>query len=147
VELDLLIEQTFEVRARFELAAGRLVDAWLEARGVQVSREDFRIAAEYLARDGWSVEELPGLRVRLGCREIVPLVVTREEAVMVAVRRLAIPNGARKSALLRTPPRRPSRRLVIAAEPFAAPSPPLAACDVSRSARSGEAACRAELPA
>jgi hypothetical protein len=148
VELDLLIEQTFEVRARFELAAGRMADAWLGARGLQVSREDFRIAREFLERDGWSVDELPGVRVRLGCREIVPVVMTREAAVMVALRRLAVPSGARKNALLRMPPpRRPGRRLVIAAEPFVARSPAILPRDVSRSARSDEAACRVELPA
>src|SRR5437763_3303652 len=54
-----------EVRSRFALAAARMADAWLRAGQVRVPAHDFRIVRDFLERDGWTVEELPGVRVRL----------------------------------------------------------------------------------
>ena len=140
MELDLLLEPPFEVCARFELAAARIADAWLAARGGRVSREDFGIARAFLERDGWKVEELPGVRVRLACHEVAPSVMTREAAVLVALRRLARPRFGRPSALVSSTP---VRRVAFTVRSLA----PLPRLDVSPPARSGEAAVPVELPA
>jgi hypothetical protein len=100
VEVDVLEIRPFEVRTRFELAAARMADAWLHAGDVRVSAEDFRIARDYLERDGWLVEQRPGLRVRLCHRGFFSEEMTREEAVLVAFRRLVLPATARRTAVL-----------------------------------------------
>jgi hypothetical protein len=91
VEHDLVATRAREVTSRFELAATRIADGWLRARRVRVSLADFRIASQFLERDGWKVEELPGLRVRLSHRDVREET-TREEAVMAAFRRLVAPS-------------------------------------------------------
>jgi len=88
-----------EVRSRFELAAARMADAWLRAGGVRVSTHDFRIARDFLERDGWTVEELPGVFVRLRCGDLLSDEMTREGAVLVALRRLVAPGEWRRRAL------------------------------------------------
>ena len=86
---DLVATRPLPVTSRFQLAAPRLADAWLRAGRIRVSPEEFRIAREFLERDGWTVEELPGVRVRLRHPGFSGET-TREEAVVVALRRLVV---------------------------------------------------------
>ncbi len=88
-----------EVRSRFALAAARMADAWLRAGHVRVSAQDFRIVRDFLERDGWTVEELPGLCVRLRCAGVLSAEITREAATLVALRRLVAPGEWRRRAL------------------------------------------------
>jgi hypothetical protein len=87
-----------EVGARFALAAARMAETWLRARHVRVSPQDFRIVRDFLERDGWTVEELPGLGVRLrGGGASAEM--SREAAALVALRRLVAPSERRRRAL------------------------------------------------
>ena len=88
-----------EVRSRFVLAAARMVDVWLHAGQVRVSTEDFRIVRDFLERDGWTVEELPGVCVRLRSGGVPSAEMTREAAALVALRRLVAPSEWRRRAL------------------------------------------------
>jgi hypothetical protein len=87
-----------EVGARFALAAARMAEAWLRAGHVRVSAQDFRIVRDFLERDGWTVEELPGLGVRLGGGG-ASAEMSREAAALVALRRLVAPSERRRGAL------------------------------------------------
>ena len=98
-ETCLLTRPPPEVRSRFALAAARLADAWLRAGHVRVSAEDFRIVRDFLERDGWTVEELPGLSVRLRSGGVLSAKMTREAAALVALRRLVAPGEWRQRAL------------------------------------------------
>src|SRR5439155_12392222 len=88
-----------EVSSRFALAAARMADAWLRAGRVRVSAHDFRIVRDFLESDGWTVEELPGVCVRLRCGGVVSGEMTRESAALVALRRLVAPGEWRRRAL------------------------------------------------
>ena len=88
-----------EVKSRFTLAAARMADAWLRAGHVRVPAHDFRIVRDFLERDGWTVEELPGLCVRLRCAGVLSAEITREAATLVALRRLVAPGEWRRRAL------------------------------------------------
>src|SRR2546428_10373419 len=88
-----------EVRSRFALAAARLADAWLRAGRVRVSANEFRIVRDFLERDGWTVEELPGVCVRLRSDASLSAEMTREAAALVALRRLVAPGEWRRRAL------------------------------------------------
>jgi len=87
-ETRLLTSPPPEVSSRFALAAARMADAWLRTGRVRVS-----------ARDGWTVEELPGLCVRLRCAGVLSAEITREAATLVALRRLVAPGEWRRRAL------------------------------------------------
>jgi hypothetical protein len=136
-ETRLPIGPTPEVRSRFGLAAARMADAWLRAGRVRVSANDFRIVRDFLERDGWTVEELPGVCVRLRSGGSLSAEMTREAAALVALRRLAAPGELRRRAL-RT-------REVRAARPVATPIP--APVRLGARARSGDAAPGVGLPA
>jgi hypothetical protein len=88
-----------EARSRFALAAARMADAWLRAGHVRVSAHDFRIVRDFLERDGWTVEELPGVCVRLQSGGVLSAEMTREAATLVALRRLVAPGEWRRRAL------------------------------------------------
>jgi hypothetical protein len=88
-----------EVKSRFALAAARMADAWLRAGYIQVSGQDFRIVRDFLEDDGWTVEELPGLWVRLRSGSTPSAEMTREHAALVALRRLVAPSEWRRRAL------------------------------------------------
>jgi hypothetical protein len=88
-----------EFKSRFALAAARMADAWLRAGHVRVSSEDFRIVRAFLEDDGWTVEELPGLWVRLRSGSAHSAEMTRERAALVALRRLVAPSEWRRRAL------------------------------------------------
>lgn len=76
------------VRARFELVAARIADAWISSGELKVSTADLRLAQEFLEQTGYQVQEVPGLLVRL-TREGRTEEMTREKAVLLAMRRLA----------------------------------------------------------
>jgi hypothetical protein len=94
VEQNVLETRPREVRTRFELAARRLVETWLEAGSMQVSASDMRIAREFLELTGMRVEETPGVLVRLSTRGGRAQEVTREVAFLMALRRLAEKDAA-----------------------------------------------------
>ena len=77
------------VKARFELAAARLADAWTESGTMVISVGDLALATEYLTQVGWQVKRTSGLLVRLTDRDGQTKDVSREQAVMVALRELA----------------------------------------------------------
>jgi hypothetical protein len=89
MEEDLTAKQPHPVRTRFELAIGRMMDAWLIAGRVQVSADDVKLAREFLELSGWRVEEAGHANLRLVHRDGRSEEVTREAAVMTALRRLA----------------------------------------------------------
>jgi hypothetical protein len=82
-------ERPQKVETHFELAARRLADGWLRAGHFHVSAGDFRLAREFLERTGLNVTELPGLVVQLRTPRGAAEEMTREEAVVVALQRLA----------------------------------------------------------
>ena len=87
---EILTEQEIKpVSSRFELAVRRIVDGWLAAGRVQISPDDVRIAREFLEAAGWRVEEVPGARFRVVKRDGRTQEMTREAAVMAALRKLA----------------------------------------------------------
>lgn len=77
------------VTARFQLAAARLADAWAAAGEVTVNADDMALAADYLRHVGWQVKQVEGLIIRLTDREGHTEDVTREQAVLRALRELA----------------------------------------------------------
>jgi hypothetical protein len=77
------------VSTRFELAIGRMIERWVTAGRVQISANDVRMAREFLEQDGCRVEDLPDLRVRVVSRRGRGEEMTREDAVVAALRRLA----------------------------------------------------------
>jgi hypothetical protein len=76
------------IRARFELIASRIADAWISSGKLEVSVSDLRLAQEFLEQTGYQVQEVPGLLIRL-TRDGQSEEVTREKAVLLAMRRLA----------------------------------------------------------
>jgi hypothetical protein len=139
VEDDLVGLRPVVVATRFELAAKRIADGWLRARRLRVSRDDFQLARDFLARDGWRVEERPGLRVRLARRDVA-VETTREGAVVVALRRLTAPADGWAAAVRAVP-------AFPAAPESSAPRPAAVPRAVSARARMRGAACPAELHA
>jgi hypothetical protein len=89
VEHDLTQEQAHPVRSRFELAIRRMMDAWFAAGHVRVSLADVKLAREFLEQDGCKVEDAPGANVRVVSREGRTQEMSREAAVVAALRRLA----------------------------------------------------------
>jgi len=77
------------VQTQFELAAWRMVDRWLEDGRIRVSAGDVRLAREFLEHTGCRVEDVPGLRVRVVNGEGRAQEMTREAAVLIALRQLA----------------------------------------------------------
>src|SRR5207253_7338647 len=125
-----------EVRSRFALAAARLADAWLRAGRVRVSAHDFRIVRDFLECDGWTVEELPGVCVRLRCAGVLSAEMTREAAALIALRRLVAPGEWRRRAL------RAGDEHAAPPGAIPAPAPPR----LSARARSDAAPCRVGSP-
>ena len=81
------------IRARFELVAARIADAWINSGVMKVSTSDLHLAQEFLEQTGYQVQEVPGLLVRL-TREGQSEEMTREKAVLLAMRRLAAQDKA-----------------------------------------------------
>jgi hypothetical protein len=74
------------IATQFELSAARLMESWITAGSVHVSAGDLRMAAEFLRQVGWQVEETAGLMVKLRGADGCTREVTREAAIMFAVR-------------------------------------------------------------
>jgi len=89
LEQNVLDERARPVETRFELAAWRMVERWLEAGQILVSAGDVRMAREFLEHTGCRVEDVPGLRVRVVNGDGRAQGMTREAAVMIALRQLA----------------------------------------------------------
>lgn len=77
------------VRAQFELAAARITESWVSAGRISVSAGDLALAQEFLEQVGWQVQQVPGLLVRLTNRDGRSQEMTREDAVVQALRELA----------------------------------------------------------
>jgi hypothetical protein len=90
---DVTSERARPVRARFELAIRRMMDAWLDAGRLQVSSGDVRLAREYLEMLGCRIEETADARLRVVNPEGRSQEMTREGAVVAALRRLAERGG------------------------------------------------------
>ncbi len=89
MEHDLTETIAHPVRTRFELAIGRMMDAWLTARRIEITAADVKLACEFLEENGCRVEDAPHARVRVVSREGRSQEMTREAAVLTALRRLA----------------------------------------------------------
>ena len=77
------------VANRFELAAGRMADAWLHAGRMTVTRADLLLACEFLRASGWRVARLDDGLIRVHRRGGSARSVTPEHLVLLAMRRLA----------------------------------------------------------
>jgi hypothetical protein len=82
-------ERVQAVSTRFELAIGRMIERWVAAGRFEIDANDVRMAREFLEREGCKVEDLPDLKVRVVSRRGRLSDMTREDAVMEALRRLA----------------------------------------------------------
>ena len=89
MEHDVTEEREHQVRTRFELAVGRMMDAWLTAHRIEVSAADVKLACEFLEDSGWKVEDAPAARLRVVTHDGHEEEITREAAVLMALRRLA----------------------------------------------------------
>jgi hypothetical protein len=90
IEQNVLDDRPRKVVARFELAAPRMVDEWLAAGTMHVSAAEMCIAQEFLEQAGLTVERTIGARVRIVNRQGRAEEISREDAVMMALRRLAM---------------------------------------------------------
>jgi hypothetical protein len=77
------------IETQFELFASKLMESWIASGSVQVSSGDLRMAAEFLQQVGWRVEEAAGLMVKLRNKDGRTREMTREAAILFAVRCLA----------------------------------------------------------
>ena len=89
MEQNVLDQPARPVETRFELAAWRMVEGWLTAGRIDVSAVDVRLAREFLEHTGSRVEDMPGLLVRVVTGEGRAQEMTREAAVLIALRQLA----------------------------------------------------------
>ncbi len=89
MEHDLTQQQPHLVCTRFELGVQRMIDTWIAAGRLEVSPADLQLAREFLEQSGWKVEDAPDLRIRIVDREGQVAEMSREGAVMAALRRLA----------------------------------------------------------
>ena len=89
MEHDVTEERAHQVRTRFELAVGRMMDGWLTAHRIEVSATDVKLACEFLEHTGWKVEDAPLARLRVVTSDGHEEEITREAAVLMALRRLA----------------------------------------------------------
>ena len=79
-------ERPRPIESQFELFAAKLMESWISAGSVQVSAGDLRMAAEFLRQVGWQVEETAGLMVKLRGTDGRTREMTREDAMLFAVR-------------------------------------------------------------
>ena len=86
---DLLSDPPRPVEVLFEIAAHRILTTWLDTREVVATEDDVRLAAQFLHRAGISLEPLSSSEVRLVSQRGESTVLTREAAILTAVRSLA----------------------------------------------------------
>jgi hypothetical protein len=89
VEHDLTQDRPHTVYTRFELGVQRMIDAWMAAGRLEVSPADVQLAREFLEKAGCKVEITSQARIRIVNREGQVEEMSREDAVMAALRRLA----------------------------------------------------------
>jgi hypothetical protein len=82
-------ERARPVETRFELAAARMVDGWLAKGRVTLSESDLRLVREFLEHSGCRVEMIDGQRVRIVSDSGRAREMSREAAMVAALRRLA----------------------------------------------------------
>jgi hypothetical protein len=85
---DLLSNPPRPVESPFELAARRIMTTWLETRRVSATPDDVQLAAQFLKRVGLTIEPLSTFEVRLVSARGQGTVLSREAAVMTAIRSL-----------------------------------------------------------
>ena len=85
---DVLENPPRKLQTRFEVAAARIADAWLESRHISTTTADYRMAREFLEESGWVVEPRPGLTVRILRGHTLAEDIPREEMVAIALRLL-----------------------------------------------------------
>jgi len=85
---DLLADRPRAVDSPFELAARRIMANWLETSCVTATADDLRLATDFLKRVGVTIEHLPGCEVRLVSGRGEGATMSREAAVMTAIRHL-----------------------------------------------------------
>jgi len=85
-EDDLQARRPRQLRVRFEIAAARMIESWVAAGRMAVSAGEMRLAREFLEDDGWTVRDVPGARVQLVRGTGNAKEVSREDAVMMALR-------------------------------------------------------------
>jgi hypothetical protein len=85
---DLLTDRPRAVDSPFELAARRIMANWLETSCVAATADDLRLATDFLKRVGVTIEHLPGCEVRLVSERGQDAIMSREAAVMTAIRHL-----------------------------------------------------------
>ena len=90
MEQNVVEKRPRKVASMFELAAPRMVEAWLAAGTMRVSAADMRMAQEFLEQAGLVVQGAIGARVRIVNRQGHSREISREDAVMMALRRLAL---------------------------------------------------------
>ena len=83
---DVLDNPPRKFQTRFELAAARIADAWLDSRRISTTTADYRMAREFLEEFGWVVEPRPGLTVRILHEHAFSKEMPREEMVAIALR-------------------------------------------------------------
>ena len=86
---DLLSDPPRPVEVLFEIAAHRILTTWLDTREVVATDDDVRLAGQFLRRAGLSLERVSGSEVRLVSQRGEVTVLSREAAVLTAVRSLA----------------------------------------------------------
>ena len=92
---DLLSDPPRPVEVVFEVAARRILTGWLDTGEVVATVDDLRLAAQYLRRIGLSLEPVSHFEVRLVPQRGESTVVTRETAILTAVRSLAVLDAQR----------------------------------------------------
>ena len=81
------------IATQFELFAAKLMESWITAGIVQVSAGDMKMAADFLRQVGFQVEEVAGLMVKLRSKDGRTREMTREDAMLFAVRCLTGQDG------------------------------------------------------
>jgi hypothetical protein len=85
---DVLNDPPRPVESPFELAAHRLMAAWLDAQRVSATPDDLHLAARFLQRIGVTIEPLSSFEVRLVSPRGDSTVLSREAVVVTAIRSL-----------------------------------------------------------
>lgn len=86
---DVLTDPPRAVAQPFELAARRITATWLERGEVTASADDVRLAGQYLKAFGLTIEPLACGDVRLVSERGREQIMSREDAVLTALRSLA----------------------------------------------------------
>ena len=98
---DILSAPPPAIESPFELAALRITAGWLESRPVSATLADLRLAGEFLRTLGITIDPMPDdRRVRLVSEQGRESIVSREAAMLLAIRILAARESQRSSSRL-----------------------------------------------